>query len=204
MEKTQAGELARLIRDDDGAPYADAAAGRAIAIVMDLFRQERYAWQQWVEKFSAEIDAPGHYRHSPNSAEKAEAVLSGDGKSINRNYAELWLAACEKLLLEKGLVAPGELETKLAALPPDEPSTDALTVGTRVVVRDVEPPPGPDHLPLFIRGKSGIVERRFGEMNQRLQYNVRFTAQALWGDDAPQRDSLNFTIAHEYLSPETA
>ena len=200
MEKTQAGELARLIRDDDGAPYAHDAAGRAIAIVMDLFRQERYAWPQWVDKFSDEINAPGHYRHSPDSAEKAEAILSGDGKNTNRNYAELWLVACEKLLLEKGLVAPGELETKLAALQSQEPPGRAFTVSARVAVRDMEPP-GPDHLPLFIRGKYGIVERRLSKKGQRLQYNIRFTAQEIWGADAPRRDSVNFTIAHEYLSP---
>lgn len=199
MEKSAAGELARLIREDDGALYADDAAARAIAIVMNLFHQEHYAWPQWVDKFSAEIDAPGHFRHSPDSAEHAEAVLSGDAKRINRNYAELWLAACEKLLQEKGLTTPAELSAKLATLQPKQPPAHAFALGTRVIVRDIEPSES-DHLPLFIRGKAGSVERQLGEA----KYNVRFTAQEIWGTDAPGRDSLNFTIAHQYLSPENS
>ena len=199
MGKSATGELPRLIREDDGALYADDAAARAIAIVMNLFHQEHYAWPQWVDKFSAEIDAPGHFRHSPDSAEQAEAVLSGDAKRINRNYAELWLAACEKLLHEEGLTTPAELSAKLAALQPEQPPVRAFALGARVIVRDIEPSE-PDHLPLFIRGKAGTVERQLGGT----KYNVRFTAQAIWGAEAPGRDSLYFTIAHEYLSPENS
>ncbi len=217
-EETMPAELERLFRDDDGALYADDAAARAIAIVMELFRQERYSWPEWVDKFSAEIDAPGHYRHSADGAKKAEAALSGDGKSINRNYAKLWLAACEKLLLEKGLLTRSELVAKLAALRAEERPGDAFAVGDRVVVRDIEPV-GHTHLPLFVRGKTGIVERRLGdvavptmptpddttepdERNRRPVYSVRFMAQELWGSDATGKDSVNFSIRHDYLKPD--
>lgn len=115
-EATLPGELERLLRDDDGALYADEAAARAIAIVIRLFEHGHYSWPEWIDKFSAEIAAPGHYRHSEDGAKEAEAVLTGDGKSINRNYAELWLSACEKLLLEKGLVTRSELDETFAAL----------------------------------------------------------------------------------------
>ncbi|MDP6345605.1 MAG: nitrile hydratase subunit beta [Alphaproteobacteria bacterium] len=210
-------DLAQLIRDDDGAPYADEAAARGIAIVMKLFEQGHYSWPEWVDKFSVEISPPGHYRHSAEAARAAEAVLTGDGKSINRNYAKLWLAACEKLLLEKGLLTATELDARLAAQPTENPAGDAFAVGDRVVVRDVEPV-GHAHLPLFVRGKAGVVERRLGdftfpvvpgpdgttdvgESNRQPVYSVRFAARELWGPDAPSRDSLNFSIWHDYLKP---
>jgi hypothetical protein len=217
-EETVPGELERLLRNDDGALYADDAAARAIAIVMTLFRQERYSWPEWVDTFSDEIGAPGYHRKLPDDAKAAEAALTGDGTSINRNYAKLWLAACEKLLLEKGLLTRSELAAKLAALRAEDPPGAAFAVGDRVVVRDIEAV-GHDHLPLFVRGKTGIVERRLGdaavstlptpentkepdERNRRPIYSVRFTAQELWGSGAPEKDSVNFSIGHDYLKPD--
>ena len=214
-EATFESELERLIRDDDGAPYADEAAGRAIAIVMKLFEREHYSWPEWVDKFSAEIAPPGHYRHSEDGARNAEAVLAGDGKSINRNYAGLWLAACEKLLLEKGLVTRSELDGAFAALRGEKGSGKEFSIGDRVAVRDIEPV-GHAHLPLFVRGKTGVVERRLGDFpfpipsmpdgaaepdgkNRQPVYSVRFTAQELWGSDAPRKDSVNFSIWQCYL-----
>lgn len=210
-------ELERLIRDDDGALYADEAAARAIAIVMKLFEHEHYSWPEWVDKFSAEIDAPGHYRHSGDGARKAEAVLTGDGKSINRNYAELWLAACEKLLLEKGLVTRSELDGRFAAWPVEQRPGEEFAINDRVIVRDIEPL-GHAHLPRFVRGKTGVVERRLGDFsfpitsmpdgttesegkNRQPVYSIRFTARELWGSDAPRKDSVNFSIWHSYLKP---
>ncbi len=197
-EEAMTSELERLIRDDDGALYADDAAARAIAIVMNLFHREHYSWPQWVDMFSAEIDAPGHYANTPDGAARAEAVLSGDGKTINRNYAGLWLAACEKLLIEKGLVTRSELASRLAALREEEPPGAAFAVGERVTVRDIEPA-GPDHLPLFVRLKTGTVERRLDDSPERPLYNIRFSARELWGSDALARDSVNFSIGQKYL-----
>ncbi len=216
-EKQTQVDLAQLIRDDDGAPYAGEAAARSIAMVMTLFDQGHYAWPEWVDKFSVEISPPGHYRHLAEAAKAAEAVLTGDGKSINRNYAKLWLAACEKLLLEKGLLTRPELDAKLAALRAENRSGDDFAVDDQVVVRDIEPV-GHAHLPLFMRGKSGVVERRLGdsafpamptpdgttkawESSRQPVYSVRFAARELWGADAPGRDSVNFSIWHDYLKP---
>jgi nitrile hydratase len=217
-QETVSGELERLLPNDDGALYADEAAARAIAIVMTLFRQERYSWPEWVDTFSNEIGAPGYHRKPADDAEAAEAALTGDGTSINRNYAKLWLAACEKLLLEKGLLTRGELAAKLAALRAEAPPGAVFAVGDRVVVRDVEPV-GHDHLPLFVRGKTGTVERHLGDVagprppapgetaepesrNRRPVYSVRFTARTLWGSDAPEKDSVTFSIGHDYLKPD--
>jgi hypothetical protein len=216
-EGTLPGELERLFKDDDGALYADEAAARAVAIVMKLFEQEHYSWPEWVDRFSAEIAAPGHYRHSEDGAKNAEAVLTGDGKSINRNYAELWLSACENLLIENGLVTRSELDGAFDALRAEKRPGDGFAVNDRVVVREIEPV-GHAHLPLFVRGKTGVVERRLGDFSfpgsstqdgaaepaekiRQPVYNVRFTAQELWGSDAPRRDSVNFSIWHSYLKP---
>ncbi len=216
-EATLTGELGRLLRDDDGALYADEAAARAIAIVIRLFEHEHYSWPEWVDKFSAEIAAPGHYLHSEDGAKEAEAVLTGDCKSINRNYAELWLSACETLLLEKGLVTRSELDETFAALGVEKPSSEGFVVSDRVVVRDIEPV-GHAHLPLFVRGKAGVIERPLGdfafpvmsppngtaeagESSRQPVYSVRFAARELWGPDAPRRDSVNFSIWHDYLMP---
>jgi nitrile hydratase len=210
-------DLAQLIRDDDGALYADEAAARSIAIVMKLFEQGHYAWPEWVDKFSVEISPPGHYRHSADGAEAAEAVLTGDHESINRNYAKLWLAACEKLLLEKGLLTRPEFDAKLVALRAENRFGDEFAVDDQVIVRDISPV-GHAHLPLFVRGKPGVVNRRLGdfafpalpspedstevgESKRQPVYSVRFAARDLWGPDAPGRDSVNFSIWHDYLKP---
>ncbi len=39
------------------------------------------------------------------------------------------------------------------------------------------------------------------ERNRRPIYSVRFTAQELWGSGAPEKDSVNFSIGHDYLKP---
>jgi nitrile hydratase len=144
-------------------------------------------------------------------------VLTGDGKSINRNYAKLWLAACEKLLLEKGLLIAPELDAEFATLRVENRSGALFAVDDQVIVRDIEPV-GHAHLPLFVRGKAGVIERPLGdfafpvmsppngtaeagESSRQPVYSVRFAARELWGPDAPRRDSVNFSIWHDYLMP---
>ena len=206
-ESTMPDELERLFRDDDGALYAGEAAARAIAIIMKLFADGHYSWPEWVDKFSVEIAPPGHYRQGPEAAAGAEAQLSGEGGEINQNYARLWLAACEKLLLEKGLISSAELAGRLEALRGVAGPAQSLAIGERVRVRDLEPM-GEAHLPIFIRGKLGLIERNLGDFaapvadeERQPHYSVRFTAAELWGADRPEGDSLNFTIWQGYLEP---
>ncbi len=210
-------DLAQLIRDDDGEKYAHEAAARSIAMVMKLHEKGHYDWPEWVDKFSVQIAPPGHYAQTAAEAEAAEAVLTGDGKSINRNYAVLWQTACENLLVEKGLLSREELDAKLSELRSgeggDEDTGDDFAVGDQVLVRDVEPV-GHAHLPLFLRGKKGVVIRRMGDFTfpaveggdgeakargPQAVYNIRLTAQEVWGPEAPAGDSLNFNIWRDYL-----
>ncbi|MDP6690855.1 MAG: nitrile hydratase subunit beta [Alphaproteobacteria bacterium] len=206
-------DLAQLIREDDGVKYAHLAAARSIAMVMKLHEKGHYDWPEWVDKFSVQISPPGHYDLSDAEAEAAEAVLSGDGKSINKNYAVLWQTACENLLVEKGLLSRDELDAKLAEMRAAETPGDDFAIGDQVRVRDVEPV-GHAHLPLFLRGRRGVVVSRLGDFTfpevegdgeeakargPQAVYGVRFTAREVWGPEAPARDSLNFSIWRDYL-----
>ncbi|MBT3370424.1 MAG: nitrile hydratase subunit beta [Rhodospirillaceae bacterium] len=206
-------DLAQLIRDDDGEKYAHQAAARSIAMVMKLHEQGHYDWPEWVDKFSVQIAPPGHYAQTAAEAAAAEAVLSGDGKSINRNYAALWQTACENLLVEKGLLSRDELDAKLAELQAGQGANKGFVVGDQVLVRDVEPI-GHAHLPLFLRGRKGIVIRRMGDFTfpaveggdseakargPQAVYGIRFAARDVWGPKAAAGDSLNFNIWRDYL-----
>ncbi|GLK67610.1 SH3-like domain-containing protein [Hansschlegelia plantiphila] len=66
-------------------------------------------------------------------------------------------------------------------------------------------------LPRYIRGKEGVIDRDHGvfvfpdtqaEMKgakPQHVYSVRFTAQELWGADAPQKDSLYIDLFEDYM-----
>jgi nitrile hydratase len=104
---------------------------------------------------------------------------------LDRSYYEIWLGGLEKLLIDKGLVAPEELSTGralqaatpvgrilkaeqvAAALargsPTERPSTHAarFTPGQRVRTR-AETVGHHTRLPGYLRGKSGVIERLLG------------------------------------------
>ncbi len=200
----------RLPRDESGTAFAQPWAARAFAIVVEMFKQKHYAWPEWVDYFSTEIRAPGHYRRPhPDDAEP----LAGDAARVDGNYSELWLAATEKLFADKGLVNKEELEARVSELaavqdPPASPRADSaprFAPGDRVAVRDVEPV-GAAHLSLQVRAKTGVVERvlgRFafpGEAKQHM-YSVRFAAREIWGAEASDRDNLYFSLWEGYLDP---
>jgi nitrile hydratase accessory protein len=69
---------------------------RAFAIVVQLHRASCYSWQEWVSCLSGEI---------------AKTAAAGDE---GRPYYEHWLAACERLLRDKGLVDAQALVAKMA------------------------------------------------------------------------------------------
>ncbi len=201
---------ARLPRDEDGPAFAHPWAARAFAIVVKMFEQKHYGWPEWVDTFSAEIRAPGHYKRP--HADDAEPLV-GDAARVDENYSELWLAAAERLLADKGLVSKEELDSRVSELAaaqvsegsPRADSTSRFAPGDRVAVRDVEPV-GAAHLFLRVQAKTGVVERdlgRFafpGEAKQPM-YSVRFTAREIWGAKASERDSLYFSLWESYLDP---
>ena len=199
---------ARLPRDEGGAAFAHPWAARAVAIVVEMFERKHYRWPEWVDTFSAEIRAPGHYVRP--HADEAEP-LAGDAARVDENYSEMWLAAAERLFADKGLVSTEELDARVSELTaaqvsdsgPRADGASRFAPGDRVLVRDVEPV-GAAHLSLQVRAMTGVVERdlgRFafpGEADQPM-YSVRFTAREIWGAEASGRDSLYFSLWQSYL-----
>jgi nitrile hydratase beta subunit len=143
------------------------------------------------------------------------------------SYYEIWLAALEKLALQKGVLSdtpapPKQVlraESVVAAIkkgysasrPASRPALFA--VGSRVRTAAV---PADHHtrLPAYVRGKRGVIARvhgvhvfpdtnarGLGESPQWL-YTVTFDAQELWGESARAPHSLISVDAFEpYLEP---
>lgn len=87
-----------------------------------------------------------------------------------------------------------------------------FTIGQRVRARNIHPE-GHTRLPRYARGKLGAIEaprgvQAFPDTNaygrgEHAQdvYCVRFAARELWGEQAPQRDSVYIDLWDEYLDP---
>jgi nitrile hydratase beta subunit len=143
------------------------------------------------------------------------------------SYYEIWLAALEKLALQKGVLGDAppppkqvlHAESAVAAIKKgfsaSRPATKAarFSIGDRVRTVGVQP----EHhtrLPAYARGKLGAIERvhgahvfpdtnarGLGESPQWL-YTVRFDARELWGAHAPVPHSVISVDAFEpYLEP---
>jgi nitrile hydratase len=143
------------------------------------------------------------------------------------SYYEIWLAALEKLALQKGLLGrspppPRQVlraEAVLAVIkkgfPASRPASHPprFSIGEQVRTTAVEPPHH-TRLPKYARGKLGVIERvhgvhvfpdtnaqELGESPQWL-YTVVFDAQELWGEDARmQRSSISIDAFEPYLQP---
>jgi nitrile hydratase beta subunit len=143
------------------------------------------------------------------------------------SYYEVWLAALEKLALQKGVLSATppppvqvlQAESVLATIKKGRPasrpaSRPALfSAGSRVRTAAAQP----EHhtrLPAYARGKLGVVERvhgahvfpdtnalELGEAPQWL-YTVAFDARELWGESARAAHSVISVDAFEpYLEP---
>ena len=87
-----------------------------------------------------------------------------------------------------------------------------FAVGDPVLTRNINPLHH-TRIPRYVRGKRGVVEDIQGvfllpdtnahggpDTPQRV-YTVRFAARELWGDEAPEKDSLYIDMFDEYLEP---
>ncbi|MFN2375073.1 MAG: nitrile hydratase subunit beta [Candidatus Binatia bacterium] len=141
------------------------------------------------------------YRHAIERMEPAHYLAAG--------YYERVLTGVASLLVERGVVAHGELESRaggrfplsgpvapspMAGLSP-EPSA-RFGVGDRVLVRDIHPA-GHTRVPRYCRGKRGVVvhvapafpfpdvSAHLGEHRPEHTYHVEFAGHELWaGADA--------------------
>ena len=143
------------------------------------------------------------------------------------SYYEIWLAALEKLALQKGVLSDSppppkqvlRAESALAAIKKGFSASRSVTnpprfsIGDRVRTVGVQP----EHhtrLPAYARGKLGAIEhvhgahvfpdtnaQGLGESPQWL-YTVMFDARELWGARAPAPHSVISIDAFEpYLEP---
>lgn len=104
---------------------------------------------------------------------------------LGSSYYEIWIRALEVLMLQRGLVAPGECESGVSTTPPKalhhvlraadvpatlargSPTTRTTTLparfqpGDRVLARNLHPS-GHTRLPRYVRGHAGTVERVHG------------------------------------------
>jgi nitrile hydratase beta subunit len=128
--------------------------------------------------------------------------------------------------IESGVPAPGTAratppltpEKIPAALPNrihakrDVQVSPRFQIGQRVRARNINPV-GHTRLPRYARGKFGMIDRDhgvfvfpdtnahfLGEKPQHV-YSVRFTARELWGEQAPQKDSVYLDMWDDYLDP---
>ena len=70
----------------------------AFAIVNQLASDRRYSWAEWVNQFTQEI-----------------AIAESDANDT-RTYYERWVDACEKLLIDKGILEAQAIHQKIAEL----------------------------------------------------------------------------------------
>jgi nitrile hydratase subunit beta len=143
------------------------------------------------------------------------------------SYYEIWLAALEKLALQKGVLgdtppkplqvlhAESAVATIKKGFSASRPATQParFSVGDRVRTLNVQPGHH-TRLPAYARGKLGAIEhihgthvfpdtnaRGLGESPQWL-YTVTFDARELWGARVPAPNSIVSIDAFEpYLAP---
>lgn len=215
-------------RDEHGPVFTEHWQAHIFAITMALYDQGHYTWAECDSYLGHEIQAPGHYTRSEGADDWTTPADTAADDPARPNYSR-WRAACEadgahyynrwldsaeKLLLDKGLITKEELTERLAALTEIENTAPRFVSGGRVRVRDVEPT-GHTHLPLYLLGKTGTVEKDRGifvfpeagdhghEASLQRVYTVRFVAREIWGEDGSEHHNLNFSLwDYQLTEPE--
>ena len=221
MPEQRAG--ATLPRDSDDAVLVEPWQAHAFSVIMSLYQDGHYNWAEWDDYLGYFIQAPGHFAAAP--AEDVSGDDEADHLKSNRSpflaackrdggrFYHLWLAATEKLLDAKGLVSKAELDARIAAIEQAEQAGPRFAAGQRVQVLDIKRE-GHTHLPLYIRGITGVVEsdrglfvfpeavghdhghehQHGGADNLQHVFCVRFAAKDIWGESAPVTHALNFNL----------
>jgi nitrile hydratase subunit beta len=149
---------------------------------------------------------------------------------LTLGYYGRWRASLERILVERGVLAPGDVAARAAgAAVPSAPVPAPPTAVEYGFERRIDAPPrfrvgeavrarvtstaGHTRLPRYVAGRRGVVEAARaayvypdtnahgrGEDPQHL-YNVRFDAAELWGADAEPGMSLRIDLFEPYLEP---
>ena len=92
--------VAPFPRDADGDPvFTEPWQANAFAMTLALYEREMFSWPEWVATLAAEIKS---------------AQAAGDPADGSTYYLH-WLAAIERLTVEKGLTTAGDLDDRRAA-----------------------------------------------------------------------------------------
>jgi nitrile hydratase accessory protein len=83
--------------EDDDVSFAEPWEAKAFAIILKLSAAGHFTWAEWVDTFSREVAA---------ATEGAAAAENAP------TYYEQWLAAAEKILIQKGLTSRDQLLAK--------------------------------------------------------------------------------------------
>jgi len=94
--------LPDLPRDEDGPVFAEPWHAQAFAMTVSLNARGVFTWNEWAETLGTEIAAAGDW-------------ATGDRASGEDAYYTAWLAALERLLAGKGVIAEPERAEREAA-----------------------------------------------------------------------------------------
>ena len=88
--------LPELPLDEEGPVFQAPWQAQAFALVLGLHREGVFSWQEWAEELGASI---------------SKAQEAGDA-DLGDTYYEHWLAALEKISIDKGLASSSKLLEK--------------------------------------------------------------------------------------------
>jgi len=88
--------LPAMPRDNGGPVFAEPWQAQAFSMTVKLHEQGCFTWNEWANYLSREIES---------------ASVHGD-PDLGDTYYHHWLAALEKLLMEKGVTSLNELQTR--------------------------------------------------------------------------------------------
>jgi nitrile hydratase accessory protein len=94
--------LPPLPRDDDGPVFAEPWQAQAFAMAVSLSRQGHFTWSEWAAALAAELKA-AEERGEPDVEPKTPVRRASAVRDVCTRYYEHWLAALERLIVEKGL-----------------------------------------------------------------------------------------------------
>lgn len=148
---------------------------------------------------------------------------------LTAGYYGRWLASLERVLGERGVLAPGDVDARLAGAntpaPASMPAPSGGAPGTfqrpldrsarfragDAVRARVTSPSGHTRLPRYAAGRRGVVHRVhapyvFPDTNAhglgedpQYLYTVRFTATELWGEGAEPHAAVHLDLFEPYL-----
>jgi nitrile hydratase accessory protein len=99
MMSTADPALPNILRDETDPTFDAPWQAQAFALVVRLSETGHFGWNEWVRVFSREV------ARSPSRA----------GESENDTYYRQWLDALERINVERGLLAPGDVQERASA-----------------------------------------------------------------------------------------